>query len=149
MDIMSKIEYLVPISTDEKEIKMVLKILNGDRSKFIIKNFVIAKDKNRIIGCIRIKNLEKDTLELSSLVVLSEYQHKGIGSELVRHLLAKEQKRPIFLLTSSDKEHFYNKFNFHLINPIQLPKEFKKEYSRVVSLPFAKNIQVIAMSINF
>lgn len=121
--------------------------MNGDRSRFDIDRFIIAKNNDMIIGCVRIKVLNSKALELSALVVLPEYQHQGIGSELVKRLLKKEQQRPIFLLTSSDKEQFYNRFGFFLLNQDQIPAEFKKEYLRVANLPFAKNIKVIAMKI--
>ena len=59
----------------------------------------------------------------------------------------KEITRPIFILTELNKKNFYKKFGFNIVEPSNLPDEFKKEYERIVSLPFAKNLQVIAMMI--
>jgi N-acetylglutamate synthase-like GNAT family acetyltransferase len=139
-----EMEYLDAQSIDEREIRVILHSLNGDSSEFDLNKFTVAKDNNKVIGCIRIKSLN-NILELSSLAVLPEYQNKGIGSESIKKLLDKELARPIFLITSSDKEYFYNKFGFVLVNLKYLPNELKDEYSRTANLPFAKSIKIIAM----
>lgn len=130
---------------DESAIFELLKELNGDRSKFDIARFYIAKVDNNLIGCVRVKMLEGGCLELSSLTVNKNYQGRGIGSRLVEGLLLKELVRPIFLFTESNKERFYRKFNFNIVEPSELPAEFRKEYDRIINLPFAKNLKVIAM----
>ena len=141
------ISYATAGAGDEGVIRDLLKVFRGDESNFDISKFVIAKDGEKIIGCIRIKVIGDDCLELSSLGVLSEYRGQGIGSRLAEEVLAREKRRPVFLLTSDDKETFYKNFGFAIVAPESLPQLFKKEYDRVVSLPFAKNIKVIAMSI--
>ncbi len=137
--------YVIPEPRDELKIKSFLKILNGDTSKFKLKNFIIAKGVEKIIGCIRTKILSDGTLELSSLAVLPDYRNMGIGGKLIETLLLFNKNRPIFLLTSSEKEIFYKKFNFILVEADNLPGLFKEEYLRIKNLPFAKNIKVIAM----
>ena len=133
---------------DEIDIFNLLKELEGDRSGFDISRFYIAKIDNNLIGCIRTKIISDDCLELASLAVNKNYQGKGIGSKLVEELLSKETRRPIFILTELSKEIFYKKFNFNIVPPAELPSEFKKEYDRIISMPFAKNLEVIAMAVN-
>ena len=130
---------------DEAAIFTLLTALEGDRSNFDISKFYIAKMDDKLIGCVRIKTLTDDCLELSSLAVDKNYQGQGVGSKLVEKLLSQETARPIFLFTESNKESFYNKFNFNTIEATKLPAEFKKEYERLINLPFAKNLKVIAM----
>ena len=125
------IAYSEAISKDEEAIKHLLKSLKGDWAEFNIERFYLAKNKNIVIGCIRTKIFEDGFLELASLAVDKNYQHQGIGSALIKELLSKEEHRPIFLLTSSDKENFYKKFDFNTIEPLDLPNEFKKEYSKI------------------
>jgi N-acetylglutamate synthase-like GNAT family acetyltransferase len=132
---------------DEPAIFDLLKELEGDRSKFDIARFYVAKVNNHLIGCIRTKMFAGGCLELASLAVDKNYQGRGIGSRLVEELLLKEVTRPIFILTELNKESFYNKFNFKIVEPLKLPDEFKKEYDRIINLPFAKNLKVIAMGV--
>jgi N-acetylglutamate synthase-like GNAT family acetyltransferase len=132
-------------SGDELAIFDLLKKLEGDRSKFDIARFYVAKNNDNLIGCVRTKMFDGGCLELASLAVNKNYQGQGIGSRLVEELLLKEVTRPIFILTELNKEGFYKKFDFNIIKPIELPNEFKKEYDRIINLPFAKNLKVIAM----
>lgn len=130
---------------DESAIFVLLDQLEGDRSKFDITRFYVAKIDSNLVGCVRTKILDGGYLELASLAVNKNYQGRGIGSKLVEKLLSKELARPIFILTELNKEKFYKKFDFNIIEPSQLPDELKKEYDRIINLPFAKNLQVIAM----
>ena len=132
---------------DEPAIFDLLNELEGDRAEFDIARFYVAKADNNLVGCVRTKMFSGGCLELASLAVNKNYQGRGIGSRLVEKLLSNELARPIFLLTELSKEGFYNKFNFNLIEPIELPNEFKKEYYRIINLPFAKNLKVIVMEV--
>ena len=143
----SSITYSKALDKDELAIKDLLKTLEGDRAEFDITRFYLAKINKSLVGCIRTKVFDNNCLELVSLAVSNDYRHQGIGSKLVTELLTKELSRPIFLLTSADKENFYKKFNFKIISPLELPTEFKKEYDKIIALPFTKNLQVIAMII--
>lgn len=146
-NINKNIKYVKASLDDEEQIKSILKNLKGDRDNFNLKRFVVAKYGELVVGCIRVKVFDGGILELSSLAVLPEYQNKGIGSKLVKNFLQFEQSRPIFLLTSLDKESFYKKFGFIIKESQKLPEIFKKEYDRIISLPFANNIKVIAMAL--
>lgn len=143
----SNIIYSQANPEDEPAIFSLLKELGGDRSKFDITKFYVAKDGDMLIGCVRTKPVGASCLELSSLAVNRNYQGQGIGSRLVKELLLREAGRPIFILTELNKENFYKKFNFNIIAPRELPYEFKTEYDRIINMPFAKNLKVIAMSI--
>ena len=139
------VNYLEAQENDVKEIMNILKLLNGDRSDFDINKFIIAKYGDKIIGCIRSKGATDEYLELSSLAVLPEYQNNGVGRQLIEKILLKEKKRPIYFLTSSDKEDFYKKFGAKIIEIETLPPSLQEEYSNIIKLPFTKDLKVIAM----
>jgi len=141
------ISYSQAAPEDEAAILDLLKELEGDRSKFDIARFYVAKIGDILVGCVRTKMFDGGCSELASLAVNQNYRGKGIGSGLVATLLSKEVARPIFILTELNKESFYNKFYFNIIAPSELPDEFRKEYDKIIALPFAKNLQVIAMVI--
>jgi len=146
---LNNLNIIYSLATEQDQLPTVglLKELAGDRSNFDIARFYVAKDSDYLVGCIRTKVFVDGTRELASLAVNKNYQGRGIGSELIKKLLATETFRPIYLLTSADKENFYKKFDFNIINPLELPSEFKKEYEKIIGLPFAKDLQVIAMII--
>ena len=142
-----KIDYTEARKEDEDGVKNISNFLGGDNSDFVIGGFVIAKAGNKVVGCVRIKNIGNDCLELASLGVLYEYRMLGVGEHLVQKILAREKRRPIYLLTSAEKESFYGRFGAKLIGPTGLPLSFRGEYARITRLPFAKNIRVITMVI--
>lgn len=142
-----KINYLRAKKSDAAAIISLLSGLNGDRDDFNSDRFYVAKDGVLIVGCIRTKVYSGDCLELASLAVDEKYQRQGIGSHLVQFLLADEKERPIFLLTSADKELYYQKFGFIRVSVPELPADYKKEYEKIINLPFAQNLEVIAMRV--
>lgn len=44
--------------------------------------FFAAKDNDKTVGFLCIKETSKDTVELSVMGILKEYQHRGIGTDL-------------------------------------------------------------------
>ena len=68
--------------------------------------YYVMKDKNRIIGCYLLdndydaqwfKDLGKDSVYLSSICLLPEYQSKGIGKELIESAVINSQKNTLYL----------------------------------------------------
>lgn len=80
-------------------------------------NFVVAKDSNgTLAGFGQLKPLEKDILELSSLVVLPKYRCRGLGKKLVAELLARVKPgvSKVFLITIRKWQKFYESCGFTL-----------------------------------
>ena len=78
-------------------------------------------------------------------MVISEYRKQRIGSQLVKTTLLKEKRKPIYLLCSAQQQDFYERNGFKLVDTDVLPQILKDEYRRIIELPFAQNIKVIAM----
>jgi len=119
----------------------------GDGRKISYSQFLVAKDKNEIIGCIRIKEL-KNCLELGSLVVIPKYRNKGIGSRLIKNILIKDKRRPIYLLCFIKMAKFYSKSGFSEISVNSIPKIFRDEYLLVKGKLKKNNKKIIAMIIS-
>jgi len=133
---------------DFLELKKLLSRESSDDRNIKNNEFLLALDEGKIIGCIRIKKLNKNVFELSSLVVEENYRLRGIGKQLVSKILKKDRRRPIYLLTQVALEKFYGKNNFKPIDPKKMPKILYEEYNRIIKLPFAKNLKVIAMVVH-
>ncbi len=123
----------------------LLKSEHGDCSNFDINRFLVAIDNNRLVGCIRTKDISNNCVELSSLVIDKEYRNSGIGTKLVKEILLIETKRPIYLLCMDNREHFYNISGFTKIKVTKLPELMYNEYLRVAEkMPQIKD-NIIAM----
>jgi len=132
---------------DEEQVRSLLSNVKGDASSFDLNRFVVARKGKKVVGCVRTKKLAGDCLELASLAVLSKYRKKGIGGNLIKKILEKEEKRPIYLITSSEMVSFYKRFGFKVIDSDLLPRGIKEEYHRIISMPFTKDIKVVVMKI--
>lgn len=143
-----KIDYVGADETDERAIRDVIESFAGDSQDFNPGRFILAKDGDDIVGCARTKVVGADCLELSSVGVLPAYRNLGIGSRLLQETLAKEKRRPIYLLTGVHYEKFYNqKIGAEIIEPEKLSSAFRKEYERVSGLFLGTETEVIVMII--
>ncbi len=125
----------------------ILHLVHGDTKNLSSEQFVIAKEQDKIIGCVRIKELA-DCLELASVAVLPEYRKKGIGLALVQNILKTDKRRPVYLLCFAETCNFYQKAGFKIITFDQLPDSLSQEYDRVAMLLKDSNKRIEAMSIS-
>lgn len=82
--------------------------------------FVVAEADGEIIGIGQIKRHREGTAELASLVVAAERRGAGIGSALVRHLVAQHMG-PLYLFCLAELESFYASLGFVRVERRQLP----------------------------
>jgi N-acetylglutamate synthase-like GNAT family acetyltransferase len=141
----TELKYSEATNNDLKAIAKILHKYKGDSSNMLPNQFLLAKAGDKIIGCIRIKKLGEDSYELASLVVLPEYRSRGIGGELINKIINQETCRPIFLLTSPEKETFYNKYGFKLIKPEELKNISYNEYRRVAEIIGVEGVIAMVM----
>lgn len=125
----------------------LLQSVRGDTKDLDYQKFVVAKDDNNIIGCVRIKELS-DCSELASVAVLPEYRGQGIGLELVRRMLKQETARPIYLLCFAETCDFYIKAGFIEVPINTLPNSLQQECDRVAVLLKDSGRRISAMAIN-
>jgi amino-acid N-acetyltransferase len=83
-------------------------------------NFQVAEEAGRIIGVGQLRPHKGGSLELASLAVVPEQQHRGAGSRLTRALLA-DRRPPIYLFCEQELAEFYDRFGFHLVAAKALP----------------------------
>lgn len=75
-------------------------------------NFIIARDGERIIGCISFENYSREIAELRSLSVLPEYRGKNIGKKLIKTIMRRKlKKQKVFLVTS--RVDYFERLGFH------------------------------------
>jgi N-acetylglutamate synthase-like GNAT family acetyltransferase len=141
-----KIEYRYSNPKDLEKIKELLSSESSDDKNIEKDDFLLALLNKKIVACIRIKDLSGNVLELSSLVVDKNFRNKGIGKIIVSELLKKDKRRPIYLITKIELENFYKSNEFMTIESKDLPKVLFDEFNRIINLPFAKDLKIIAMA---
>ena len=88
---------------------------------------VAANRENQLVGCGQIKR-HGEVEELASLVVVDEWQGRGI-SKLLMDALMERGKRPLWLMCESHLTPFYKRYGFEeVLNPADLPSYFRNMY---------------------
>ena len=84
-----KITYRKAIKKDLSEIINILNEEKGNINDILINDFLVAIINKKIIGCGRIIKTPEIN-ELASVAVIKKYRNLGIGYELVKRLIKKE-----------------------------------------------------------
>lgn len=144
---MPDISFSDAVETDLPQIKNLIDSVKGDSNNLKSEEFIVAHDGEKIIGCVRTIEIDSNYHRLESLAVLPEYRSQGIGGELVKRIIAKDQIRPIYLICFAEREKFYNKNNFQKTNLDDLPEVLQKDYLRIKSNYTDPEIGIIAMKL--
>lgn len=87
-----------------------------------IRNYVVAEDHGKVVGCSTLEITWDALAEIRSLAIKEGHQGKGIGSKLV-DLLMQDAKglgvKKVFALTYKPK--FFERFGFKVIDKQSLP----------------------------
>ena len=93
-----------------------------------VREWVIARDGETIVGCGSLVVLWSDLAEIRSLIVAPEYQGQGIGRRMVEMLLTQAGELDIpkvFALTR--KPVFFTSTGFHQVPRASLPRKIWKD----------------------
>ncbi|MFZ0453916.1 MAG: GNAT family N-acetyltransferase [Ignavibacteriaceae bacterium] len=93
-------------------------------------SFYVAKDGNKVVGCIGLKENQDNICEMKRLYVSDEYKGFGIGKELIKTIIDEakrkgyERMRLDTLPKMKSAQRLYKGFGFYeieqyLINPIK------------------------------
>lgn len=136
------------VTRDLEEITKLVQTVRGDTHDMNASQFVVARDGDKLVGCVRLKDLQNNVFELASLVVLEQYRGQNIGKSLLEKLLKQNKTRPVYLLCFADRKGFYDKCGFVDVDPTNLPEVLKIEYNRVLEVLKEQNKQIISMVYN-
>jgi N-acetylglutamate synthase-like GNAT family acetyltransferase len=87
--------------------------------------FLVAEEDGRIIGVVQVKSHRDSSRELASLAVVPESRGQGVGSALVRELLAIEGES-VYLTCADRLEGYYMRFGFRRLEPTEMPPYFRR-----------------------
>jgi N-acetylglutamate synthase-like GNAT family acetyltransferase len=114
--------------------------------------FLVAEAAGRVIGIGQIKRHWDRAPELASLVVAPAWQGQGVGSALVRALLARHQG-VLYLFCLAQLEGYYVRFGFRRVARSELPLSLALMHAvgnalgQLLRLTGQPSLQIIAMRI--
>ena len=99
---------------------------------FFIGNFVVAEFEEKVCGCAALRDFGSDLLELRSVVVLPEFQGKGIGRIMVEFIIGNlRRERPqwcLFTLTTTPA--FFKSLGFAEVPKENFPEKIWSDCSK-------------------
>jgi amino-acid N-acetyltransferase len=109
-----------------------------------VRDFVVAEEKDGIVGACALHVLWDDLAEVRSLAVKKEFQKKGIGRKMVRSCI-KEAKglgiKRVFVLTYQPE--FFKQMNFKDTDKASLPQKIWGDFIRCPKFPECDEIALI------
>jgi amino-acid N-acetyltransferase len=101
-----------------------------------VRDFVVAEEKESIVGACALHVLWDDLAEVRSLAVKKEFQKKGIGGKMVRNCI-KDAKdlgiKRVFVLTYQPE--FFKKLGFQDTDKASLPQKIWGDCIRCPKFP--------------
>jgi N-acetylglutamate synthase-like GNAT family acetyltransferase len=110
---------------DQLTIRRLIKEANLNRMSLDWPNFVVAEDCGAIVGLGQVKAHGDGSRELASIAVVPANQGSGIGSEVIRTLLAREDG-VLHLTCRSQMQGYYERFGFRRLERSEFPAYFRR-----------------------
>ena len=109
-----------------------------------IRDFWVAEEKGRVVGCSALHISWDDLAEVKSLAVAKKHQGKGLGRELVEVCLEEADNlgaKKIFVLTY--KPEYFKKFGFKRVKHESLPHKIWAECINCCKFPDCNEIALL------
>ena len=107
--------------------------------------FIVAEEAGEIVGVGQVKPHRDGTRELASIAVVPERQGRGIGSEIVKALIAREHGEVLHLTCRSQLQGYYERFGFHRLEPQEFPRYFARRLPVLNTFLRPFRIRIIVM----
>ena len=115
-----------PASADDQfVITMIVRAALINPSDLDWRRFLLAQWGQDIVGVGQIKPHGDGSREVASIAVVPEWQGHGVGSALIRALLARESG-PTYLMCSAHRESYYERFGFRRLERPAMPPYFRR-----------------------
>ena len=137
------------VQADQPAITAIVRAAGINPFSLHWQRFLVAEEGGRIIGLAQVKPHRDGSRELASLAVIPERQGHGIGSALVRALLA-EERGPVYLTCRDSLKSYYARFGFRRLAGREMPPYFRRltrftDAIAFITSPFGVRWRIIVM----
>ena len=108
-------------------------------------NFLVAEEGGMTLGIGQVKRHGDGSLELASLAVVPDRQGQGIGSALVRELIARHEDTVLHLTCRSQLQAYYERFGFQRLQRAEFPPYFARVTPMFNAIGRLYRMQIIVM----
>ncbi len=113
------------VAADQFAIKMIVRAAWLNPTGLDWPRFLVAEASDGLIGVGQVKPHRDGSRELASIAVVPEWQGQGVGTAIVRELLASEAG-VLHLMCVSTNAPFYERFGFRRIDRHEMPPYFRR-----------------------
>jgi N-acetylglutamate synthase-like GNAT family acetyltransferase len=110
---------------DQITIRRLIQEANLNRMSLKWPRFVVAEDGGEIVGIGQVKTHGDGSRELASIAVIPARQSQGIGSAIIKALLAGEQG-VVHLTCRRQLQGYYARFGFRRLETPEFPPYFRR-----------------------
>ncbi len=110
---------------DQATIRRLIKEVGINRMSLDWPNFLMAEEGGSVVGIGQVKTHGDGSRELASIAVLPPRQGQGIGSALIKALLARE-RGVLHLTCRRQLQGYYERFGFRRLEPAEFPPYFRR-----------------------
>jgi N-acetylglutamate synthase-like GNAT family acetyltransferase len=89
-------------------------------------NFLVAEKDGEMVGMGQVKSHGDGSRELASIAVVPKRQGEGVGTAVIKALLAREAGVVLHLSCRRELEGYYERFGFRRVAPAAYPPYFRR-----------------------
>src|SRR2546422_2146094 len=110
---------------DQATVRRIVKEANINPMSLHWPTFVVAEDGSEIVGVGQVKVHGDGSRELASIAVVPARQSQGIGTAIIKTLLAHESGA-LHLTCRYQLQGYYERFDFRRLEPAEFPPYFRR-----------------------
>jgi N-acetylglutamate synthase-like GNAT family acetyltransferase len=132
---------------DQETIRRLIKEAGINRMSLNWPNFVVAEDGGEVVGIGQVKTHGDGSRELASIAVIPARQSQGIGSAIIKTLLAREHGI-VYLTCRRELQGYYERFGFRRLDRAEFPRYFRRMIPIINMVARRFGIEILVMRLD-
>jgi len=103
-------------------------------ARYELGEWFVARDDGEIVGVAHATDVDDETRYVDDLVVVGARRGRGIGADLMRHVMA-DRAAHVYLVCHEPRIAFYERLGFELVEESAIPEGVRDHAYRTDDLP--------------